>query len=346
MAPSVLLTVRVTYLPPKAAMFTPEDLTAAIVILRRDLTSLGIPHPKAYTIKILFRGVVRFCWETEIHSPLHVLLVKKITNMSQEELSERTISKMTLKQEPNKKLDPPPAPKTTYLHSHHIPDSVLSSQDFFPHSGPIPERHPGESRFGSSSQLYASNSTPWTDTSRSYLQYTESVPTYFETFNPYPHQLEPPSQPQSPISRVKEEDTSVVIGKRTSRSVSPPPSAKRSRSRSPLNDDESSLLHELGSLSEELKHLVARQTRIREKLKDMGAQSVPEPDFLCSTIAFRDEVRDLELEIEAERKQRIEYETVLTDIRRECRVPFIVPALFDAFIDISKLTTAAMASPH
>ncbi|KAK0234989.1 hypothetical protein EDD85DRAFT_63135 [Armillaria nabsnona] len=336
MAPSVLLTVRVTYLPPKAAMFTPEDLTAAIAILREDLTSLGIPHPKAYTIKILSRGVVRFCWETGIRSPLHVQLVKRITKMSQEELSERTISKMTLKQEPNKKLDPPPPPKITYLHSHHVPDSVLNSQDFIPHSGPIPERHLGESRFGSSSQLYVSNSTPWTDTPRSYLQYTESVPTSFETFNPYLHQLEPPLRPQSPVLRVKEEDTS-----RTSRSISPLPSAKRSRSESPLDDDECSLLHELGSLNEELKYLVARQTRIRERLKDLGTQSVPEPDFL-----FRDEVKDLELEIETERKQRIEYETLLTDIRRECRVPFIVPALFDAFINISKLTTAAMDSPR
>ncbi|KAK0440276.1 hypothetical protein EV421DRAFT_1816480 [Armillaria borealis] len=337
MAPSVLLTVCVTYLPPKAAMFTPEDLTAAIAILREDLTSLGMPHPKAYTIKILSRGVVRFCWETGVRSLLHVQLVKRITKMSQEELSKRTISKMTLKQEPNKKLDPPPPPKMTYLHPHHVPDSALSPQGFIPHSKPIPERNLDE-RLGSSSQTYLSNSTPWSDTP--YLQYTEPVPTSFETISSYPYQLEPPSRPQSPVLRVKEEDTSVVIGKRISRSVSPLPSAKRSR-RSPLDDDKCSLLHELGSLREEIKYLVARQTRIREKLKDMGAQSVPEPDFL-----FRDEVRDLELEIETERKQRIEYETVLKDIRRECRVPFIVPALFDAFIDISKLTTAAMDSPR
>ncbi|KAK0216833.1 hypothetical protein IW262DRAFT_1393750 [Armillaria fumosa] len=325
MAPSVLLTVRVTYLSPKSDMFTPEELPAAITILREDLTSLGIPHPKAYTIKILSKGVVKFCWETWIHSPLHVNLAKRITKLSQEELSERTISKMTLKQEPNKKLDPPLPPKVTYLHSHHVPESVLNSQDFTPHSRIIPERR----------------LAPWTDTSRSHLPNTESVPTSFETSNPYPHQLEPPSQPQSPVLRVKEEDTLVVIGKRTSRSVSPLPSAKRSRNRSPLDGDERSLLHELGSLSEEVKFLVARQTMIREKLRDMGAQCVPESDFL-----FRDEVRDLELEIETERKQRIEYETLLTDIRRECRVPFIVPALFDAFIDISKLTTAAIDSPR
>ncbi|KAK0475787.1 hypothetical protein IW261DRAFT_1492930, partial [Armillaria novae-zelandiae] len=307
MAPSVLLTVRVTYLPPKASMFIPEDLTTAIIILRKDLTSLGIPHPKACTIKIRSKGVVRFCWETWMHSPLHMLLAKRITKMPQEELSERTI--------PNKEPDPPHPPKVTGPNSHHVPDP---SQDYIPHSRPVPERDLVESRSGPSSQVYVSEATPWTDESRSYLQNSESIPTSFEAFDSYPHQLEPTPQPQSPVLRVKEESTSVVIGKRTSRSVSPLPLAKRPHNRSPLGDDERSLLH--------AKYLVARQTMIQEKLKDMGAQSIPEPDFL-----FRDEVRDLELEIETERKQRIEYETLLTDIRRECRVPFIVPALFDAF---------------
>lgn len=319
-------------------MFIPEDLPTAIVILRKDLTSLGIPHPKAYTIKVLSKGVVRFCWETGIRSPLHVNLAKRIPNLSQEELSERTISKMTLKEKPNEKLDLPHPPKITYLHPHHVPDPP---QNVVPISRPIPEGYLDESRCGPSSQPYVSESTPWTDTSRLYHQNTESAPTSFEAFNPYLHQLDLPAQPQSPVLHVKEEDTSVVIGKRTSRSVSPLPLAKRSRNRSPLDDDERSLLRELGELSEEVKYLVARQTMIREKLQDMGTRSVPEPDFL-----FRDEVKDLELEIETERKQRIEYETLLTDIRRECRVPFVVPALFDAFIDISKLTTAAMDYPR
>ncbi len=138
--------------------------------------------------------------------------------------------------------------------------------------------------------------------------------------------------------------------------MSPPPPAKRSRSRSPSDDDECSLLHELGSLNEEIKTLATRQTVIREKLKAIGAQSIPEPDFCMSLLSFlisftyarwpivlRDQ---FEVAIEIERKQRIECETVLVDIRRECRVPFIVPALFDAFVDISKLTTTAIDSRH
>ncbi|PBK66118.1 hypothetical protein ARMSODRAFT_960570 [Armillaria solidipes] len=164
------------------------------------------------------------------------------------------------------------------------------------------------------------------------------VPTASEIPSPYSNsanQSEPLSLHQStPL----EEVTSVLIGKRTSRSASPPPPAKRCRSKSPSDDDECSLLHELGSLNEGMKTLATRQTVIREKLKAIGAQSIPEPDFL-----FRDQ---FELEIETERKQRIECETVLMDIRRECRVPFIVPALFDAFVDISKLTTAAVDSLH
>ncbi|KAK0199723.1 hypothetical protein DFS33DRAFT_1364510 [Desarmillaria ectypa] len=334
MARSVLLTVRVTYLPPKAAIFTPEESKVAIIILRADLTSLGIPHPKAHTIKMLSKGVVRFCWETEMRSPLHSLLSKIIPKLSQEELSKRTISKITLKQEPDKKLDPPRRPNMTHLLSHHVPDSVLCPRGLIP----IPE-----STFSGSAPSKLLDSTRVMRTDGSYPQYAEpecSVPT-FGTVYSHLDEIETLLRPQSPVSRctsVKKEGTSVVIGKRTSRSVSPPPPAKRSRSRSPL-DDECSLLHELGSLNEEIKYLAARQTRIREKLQSMGAPGIPEPDFL-----FRDKIRDLELEIETERKQRIECETALMDIRRECRVPFIVPALFDAFIDISKLTTAAVDS--
>ncbi|KAK0443123.1 uncharacterized protein EV420DRAFT_1577036 [Desarmillaria tabescens] len=337
MARSVLLTVRIIYLPPKAAIFIPEDLEAAIVVLRADLTSLRIPHPKAYTIKILSPGVVRFCWETEMHSTLHTQLSKRIPKLSQGELFKRAISKMSLKQEPGKKLDPPPQPNIKYLLPQHVPDSVFGPQGFVPIL---------ESSLGGSAPSESSSSAQIISADSSYPQYAGSecsVPTS-GTAEPYPDELETLSRLQSPVSRctsVKEEATSVVIGKRTSCSLFSPSPAKRYRSRSPSNNDEFSLLHELGSLSEEIKYLAAKQSRIREKLQDLGVSSIPEPDFLS-----RNQIRDLELEIETERRQRIECETVLMDIRRECRVPFIVPALFDAFIDISKLTTTVVDSLH
>jgi hypothetical protein len=49
-------------------------------------------------------------------------------------------------------------------------------------------------------------------------------------------------------------------------------------------------------------------------------------------------LQDAELSLQAERKRRVEAEQALEDIERECKEPFIVPALLKAFINISKLT--------
>lgn len=50
----------------------------------------------------------------------------------------------------------------------------------------------------------------------------------------------------------------------------------------------------------------------------------------------------VENELRAERKRREEAEAALNDIERECREPFIVPALFEAFVSISRITSQAM----
>jgi hypothetical protein len=49
----------------------------------------------------------------------------------------------------------------------------------------------------------------------------------------------------------------------------------------------------------------------------------------------------LEAELKAERARRARAERAeraLSDVERECRAPFVVPALFQAFLSISELT--------
>ncbi|KAK0495771.1 hypothetical protein EDD18DRAFT_1392898 [Armillaria luteobubalina] len=330
MARSVLLTVCVTYLPSRAAAFAPgsENSKNFLKRLRTGLDSLCLPHPKT----------------TERDSPFHELLKDRVSNVQQEQLSNASISNIFLK-EPNKKKIKP----NHRTVSHPVP-SLLT-----PHVATFAEKI-----LDAPSHSFLPDLTESAWMNVSYPQYTESehpgptepecpvsigteypAPTSSEIPSPYsnpPNQSGPLSLHQSaPLEEVLPSNLQVLIGKQASHSASPPPPpAKRPRSRSPSDDDECSLLHELGSLNEEIKTLAARQTVIQEKLKAIGAQTIPEPNFL-----FRDQ---FEIEIETERKRRIECEMVLTDIRRECRVPFIVPALFDAFVDISKLTTAAIDS--
>lgn len=58
--------------------------------------------------------------------------------------------------------------------------------------------------------------------------------------------------------------------------------------------------------------------------------------------ATKTRLKMVESELRAERKRREEAEAALNDIERECREPFIVPALFDAFVSISRITSQAM----
>lgn len=51
---------------------------------------------------------------------------------------------------------------------------------------------------------------------------------------------------------------------------------------------------------------------------------------------------EMETALDAERTERIELENVVKDIERECKSPFIVPALLDTFIQVSRVTTAAI----
>ncbi|KAJ7597552.1 hypothetical protein C8J56DRAFT_774125, partial [Mycena floridula] len=49
----------------------------------------------------------------------------------------------------------------------------------------------------------------------------------------------------------------------------------------------------------------------------------------------------VEAELMKERDKREETEVLLADIRKECKSPFVVPALLDAFLSISKLANKA-----
>jgi len=54
--------------------------------------------------------------------------------------------------------------------------------------------------------------------------------------------------------------------------------------------------------------------------------------------AIKARVALLERELRDERQKRVEAESALKDVERECRMPFVVPALLESFLAISKLT--------
>ncbi|KAK7023135.1 hypothetical protein R3P38DRAFT_1097811 [Favolaschia claudopus] len=53
------LTVTITYEGPKSRIETAEE---AVPIVRQDLTTMGIPHPKKDNVSVVYPGTVRFFW--------------------------------------------------------------------------------------------------------------------------------------------------------------------------------------------------------------------------------------------------------------------------------------------
>ena len=51
------------------------------------------------------------------------------------------------------------------------------------------------------------------------------------------------------------------------------------------------------------------------------------------------ELSRVEADLRAERSRRVSAERALSDVERECRAPFVVPALYQAFMSISELSS-------
>jgi hypothetical protein len=54
------------------------------------------------------------------------------------------------------------------------------------------------------------------------------------------------------------------------------------------------------------------------------------------------QLRAVQLKLELEQDKRAIAERSLKDVERECKEPFVVPALLKAFIKISRLSSAAV----
>ncbi|KAG6888598.1 hypothetical protein C0995_007117 [Termitomyces sp. Mi166 len=139
---------------------------------------------------------------------------------------------------------------------------------------------------------------------------------------------------------------SSTTSRKRSRSFSPPefrPRRPPSDSSRLLNTNRHTLIKidrlmfELQSVRGYIEGNLGRETSIISELETLG-HSVP-PRESSQEIALREKLQALQSQLEAETRMRIEAETALTDFQKECREPFLVPALYDVVEAISRLTT-------
>ncbi|TFY54831.1 hypothetical protein EVJ58_g8629 [Rhodofomes roseus] len=143
------------------------------------------------------------------------------------------------------------------------------------------------------------------------------------------------------------------------------PSAATNSSSATQNGSASSLTREIWDVRREIAALAARETVLEEHLKRLGSRPAPEPSatkpafggsktaWLAPSDVISKLRAQLRTEYEArkaaehalrdERQQRELAAAAVANIHRECRAPFVVPALVDAFVEISRITGDVLA---
>ncbi|KAH9918597.1 uncharacterized protein B0H18DRAFT_1030616 [Fomitopsis serialis] len=163
------------------------------------------------------------------------------------------------------------------------------------------------------------------------------------------------TSPQTPMSRASSSP-------RAHPSILSTWSAASSMSSVMPGDSVGNLTREVWDVRRELSALVAREDRLVRDLERLGARPVPEPSMAPRPAEVRktmdDEASGLRARLEAEsearraaesavqqeRRRREAAEWAVADVRRECSGPFVVPALMDAFVEISRLSGDALVA--
>ncbi|KAJ7770288.1 hypothetical protein DFH07DRAFT_272579 [Mycena maculata] len=116
--------------------------------------------------------------------------------------------------------------------------------------------------------------------------------------------------------------------------------------RTPHDPEVQALRRELWEVRRRMTADVAEERVLLQKLRDRGVEEGRDADRDFVTGAriqqLEAELRDAQAGAKYERSKRHRLEAVVEDIRRECKEPFVVPALLEAFLTISNLTTEAM----
>ncbi|KAJ4493942.1 hypothetical protein C8J55DRAFT_500236 [Lentinula edodes] len=103
---------------------------------------------------------------------------------------------------------------------------------------------------------------------------------------------------------------------------------------------ESSLVYEKQqAILDELRRMGTEDRLLEPMLAVIGTRNEADHGINVDPEAAKTRLRAIEQEITIERKRRNKAIDELQTIEREGREPFVVPALFDAFISLSKLTT-------
>ncbi|KAJ7705608.1 hypothetical protein B0H17DRAFT_1193261 [Mycena rosella] len=365
------LTVTIVYGGTKRHIATPEG---ALPIIRQGThvsrQLLGIPHPKRVNVMVVCRGTVRFFWTALPNSAIHKTLSTVISTIYSEVthralLARLMIEAITLRESPaplDAQVPLPPMPKAPAWkppHEPRYPDvdvglyatpmsaSASAAHRSFSSSAPGPGRsqhQPEEaSRF---LEQIASGDAPRTADSAGHVSWdrvppppinVKSEPIVDVPIPPPSHRphYDVDDEMQTDSPRRSSTSASLRIDRNCYATI-PDPSPRPAPT-----PEVRALQRELRDVRTQLAAELDKERALLQKLRELGADdelaATPGSDFVTKA-----RMQQLEGELREERATRRRLEGVLGDVRRECRAPFVVPALLNAFVEVSRLTSQAL----
>ncbi|KAG6827225.1 hypothetical protein H0H92_012724 [Tricholoma furcatifolium] len=343
---SLDLVVTVQYRGSKGLEFSADNFAKGLNLLRKDLLALKFPHPKTDNVIIRAlpdnRGECSFMWSSV---PTRKVSMNELVMMDPHKNAWRF--KWDAHKEAQILLDEicrkpkPEAVDAILKPSSPARDSVASSVPSSPHKGrifpmSIPSLPPKPVKVERKSPVVPPGLSLLSRPFNPYASTSSLPPRPYPCPHPDPH-----PHPSSATSQKR---------KRSADSSAEPP-ARRPQSPIwsgdsllPISSDPSSkierLQSELLATRRYIKATMLRESEITAELQSLGttvsARETPEES------ALREKLHVAEQNLKAETNRRVEAETALEDLRRECREPFLVPEIFDVVETISRLTTRAI----
>ncbi|KAG7089410.1 hypothetical protein E1B28_011098 [Marasmius oreades] len=302
--------VKVTYKPGlKCSLISQDNILQATGILKKDILALRLPHPPTANISVVRTGVIEFFWNTKKGGVGDDSATPQY--LAQTVFVGQTLDDILIQKLRNC--------NRAELQTH-LGDLLIQDIEFY--------STPAESR-GEKTKQYPNLS--WTRP-----QITEeSRQNTHETLQ---------NQAQEFLDDIGEKmlvDSSPVTIPPRSHNLFHP-------SRSSGTSSVYELVYELTEIRKQLATGLKQEAAIIDELKRMHSQAPgPSPNTITaagSELVVTARLQMIEEQIETERQRRRAAEDSLSNIQRECREPFMVPALLDAFVMISKLSTQVMES--
>ncbi|KAJ7097601.1 hypothetical protein C8R44DRAFT_367953 [Mycena epipterygia] len=370
------LNVLIKYEEEKNAHYKQLSAAEVLVHLRQHLTALRMSHPKGDNVRPVTGDGIRFFWHTQKGSPLHKSLITLVKARGRTGLKECCIEGIELRvksiarpagplllpassrgdsfsnrapiDSPVKKrtnemhdnaqefldglrLEPRPVPLASLQRSPSIASSTRSSRHEIPsvikhEMSATPERDAME-------LLESQNS----DVNMELVEESESEDMIIDdedivSFSPIPGLTVFPMSETIRTEPAAAEPLAPFDVQPT------------------LRESDMPLVHQLSMALLDIRQEVAsglvKERAILQALKIFNAPDIPTTESPEDGFIAKVRLQMLKSDLENVRLKREAVEASIKEIGKECRAPFVCPALMDAFIGVSRLSTQALGAEN